>query len=222
MRKNCILLYFKAITETTAELYVGGARKPTTTSRAAIGGGTAAMVRRPTIVTASNRTPPSLESVNEKYLPSIRETSLAIERHPVAVDTSRPKTPMRPTSATPSSVMNALAKRSMENMFSMNGDLEDVINSTPIPPPSRRSQRPAKRTSGLQRSPVENTVEYRYSAQPTDNSNTQQRSPATSSGKNRIHGNQAQIDTTYFVDAPTKDRNGTGNSVSFDTMISNS
>lgn len=38
--------------------------------------------------------------------------------------------------------MNALAKRSTENFASTNGDVEDTLFSSPMPPPSRRSRRP--------------------------------------------------------------------------------
>lgn len=151
------VLFLSAITETTAELRVGGSRKPTTTpyssstGRLTTGANAAATARRNNLF-ATNRVQPSIETIHEKHLPSIRDVTAQVERQFQQITHERPKTPVRISSASPSSVMNALAKRSMENFASTNGDIEDNYLSSPVPPPSRRSRRPShgqSKPSGL-------------------------------------------------------------------------
>jgi hypothetical protein len=147
-----------AVAETTAELRVSGTRKTPAYSSSAnhlTANSIAAPATRRSALFTTNRVHPSIDHNYATHLPSIRDAAGDVDRHNQLYDDihSRPrsktplmgisaKSPGRPPSATISSLFNTLAKRSTENFMSSNGELDETIVPSPVPP-SRRSQRPS-------------------------------------------------------------------------------
>ena len=168
--------------------------------------------------------------MQDKHLPSIRDTSINSDRQQPtnddALTRTRPKTPARPPSATPSSIVNAFAKRSTENFMSTHGDIEEALGPSPAPPPSRRSHRPGnvniKHSISIHSTPPKQTlppakqsgdsgVDIHFS--PSSAENNQLHRSSNFSAKFRSNPNNMIIESPLVPDSVMKERTNIGKSM---------
>lgn len=230
--KSCFLL---AVAETTAELQAANARKTpmysSSTNNLTNGSRAQSASRRPSLF-ANNRVQPTPDYPYGAHLPSIRDAAGSVDRQTphyydglhtsprpkTPLTAASPKSPVRPPSASISSLFNTLSKRSTENFMNSNGEIDELIL-----PSSRQSRRPSNEnakygistnqttTKEIMVQPkhlVENGTDTRYSTSPHDT--YQQQRGVTLSGRVRSAVIHVQPENPHITETINKDRTNPG------------
>jgi hypothetical protein len=136
---------------------------------------------------------------------------------------SNPYTP----SGSISSIFNALARRSTENLMSINGGLDASIDPSPVPPPSRRSRRPSKANEINQNITKQSTVpkkqstdsgiDIRFSTSSGDTN--QQHRILGASTRLRTNTPQVYMEPSRIHEAAAKERTNPGKSIALTGFV---
>jgi hypothetical protein len=120
-----------------------------------------------------------------------------------------------------SSIYNALARRSTENLISINGGLNESIDPSPIPPPSRRSQRPSKANEINQnitkqatvpkKQSTDSGIDIRFSSSLGDTN--QQHRILGASAQPRTNAPQVYMESSRIHETAAKERTNPGKSI---------
>ena len=233
--------------ETTAELYVAGTRKTPTysssTHRFAIAT-PAELVSGRSYLHGNNRVRHIDDHVRQTQFPSIRDAKGSFERHNRSHDDLRfyarskshfmdssPKSTARPPTASFSTIFNALAKRSMENIT--HTDAEDAIVPSHMAP-RRRSQhvaqpvtdnRPKRKptaavasTVPVQKQSGDSGIDIRFSSSSGD-TNQQQRALGLSANQRTMNVPQVYVAPPTAQEPTAKERTTTGKTTSCSIQI---
>ena len=221
-------LSFEAVAETTADLRVAGTRKTarqsSSTHHLTLGSPRGLNTRRSNSH-SNTRLQLSTEQLYDTHLPSIRDSAFyTTEREHQSQDEFRfysrskthladnsPTSTARPATASFSSIFNAFAKRSTENVARGNAENEEVA----VPPQTSASRRPNQLQKGTtnsgrtltKRPNGDDPIDIRLSASSGETSQQQQRVIGLSNRLRSTAAAQAHIESPHIVEAITTTNN---------------